>query len=54
MPERHEPDRGELYYPYVLATLDRVGYDGWVGCEYNPAGETTAGLGWLDAYRGQS
>ncbi len=54
VPERHEPDRGELYYPYVLATLDRVGYDGWVGCEYNPAGETTAGLGWLDAYRGQS
>lgn len=53
VPDRHEPDRGELYYPYVLAELDRVGYDGWVGCEYNPAGDTVAGLGWLDAYRTQ-
>lgn len=51
VPDRHEPDRGELYYPFVLDVLDRVGYDGWVGCEYNPAGETVAGLGWLDAYR---
>ena len=51
VPERHEPDRGELYYPYVLAVLDRVGYDGWVGCEYVPAASTQAGLGWLDAYR---
>ncbi len=51
VPDRHEPDQGELYYPYVLAKLDEVGYDGWVGCEYNPAGDTVAGLGWLDAYR---
>lgn len=51
VPDRNEPDRGELYYPFVLDVLDRVGYDGWVGCEYNPAGETVAGLGWLDAYR---
>lgn len=51
VPERHEPDRGELYYPYVLAVLDRVGYDGWVGCEYVPAAGTQAGLGWLEAYR---
>lgn len=51
VPDRHEPDRGELYYPYVLDALDRVGYDGWVGCEYNPAGDTVAGLGWLDDYR---
>lgn len=50
VPDRHEPDQGELYYPYVLARLDEVGYDGWVGCEYNPAGETVAGLGWLRAY----
>lgn len=50
VPERHEPDRGELYYPYVLAALDHH-YSGWVGCEYRPAGETTAGLGWLDRYR---
>ena len=51
VPERHEPDTGELYYPYVLAELDKAGYDGWVGCEYNPAGDTAAGLGWLADYR---
>lgn len=47
VPERHEPDGGELSYPYVLAALDELGYAGWVGAEYRPAGETTAGLGWL-------
>ncbi|MFL4475233.1 2-oxo-tetronate isomerase [Paeniglutamicibacter sp. MACA_103] len=51
VPERNEPDAGELNYPYVLAALDAAGYRGWVGCEYRPAGETTAGLGWLAAYR---
>lgn len=50
VPDRHEPDHGELSYPYVLATLDEVGYDGWVGCEYHPAGRTEDGLGWLRAY----
>lgn len=54
VPARNEPDRGELFYPFVLEVLDRVGYDGWVGCEYNPAGDTLAGLGWLDAYRGEA
>ncbi len=47
VPERHEPDGGELSYPYLLAALDELGYSGWVGAEYRPAGETTAGLGWL-------
>ena len=51
VPDRHEPDVGELSYPHVLAVLDDAGYEGWVGCEYNPAGGTVAGLGWLDAYR---
>jgi hydroxypyruvate isomerase len=46
VPERHEPDRGEVNYAYLLELLDEVGYDGWVGCEYRPAGETRAGLGW--------
>ncbi|SDB80423.1 hydroxypyruvate isomerase [Raineyella antarctica] len=54
VPERHEPDTGELNYPYVLAALDDAGYTGWVGCEYNPAAGTEAGLGWLDAYRTSS
>ena len=52
VPERHEPDTGELQYPTVFARLDRLAYDGWVGCEYRPArgnepGGTSAGLGWL-------
>lgn len=50
VPERHEPDGGELSYPYLLAALEDAGYTGWVGCEYHPAGETQAGLGWLRAY----
>ena len=53
VPERHEPNTGELNYPYVLAALDAAGYDGWVGCEYRPAGGTGAGLGWLAAYRAE-
>ncbi|WP_458526991.1 2-oxo-tetronate isomerase [Onishia taeanensis] len=46
VPERHEPDRGEVNYPAVLARLDALGYQGWVGCEYRPADDTRAGLGW--------
>ena len=45
-PGRHEPGTGEMNYPYLFQTLDRLGYDGWVGCEYKPAGTTEAGLGW--------
>jgi 2-dehydrotetronate isomerase len=55
VPERHEPDVGELNYPYLFALLDRLGYDGAIGCEYRPRdsgpGGTTAGLGWLQPYR---
>jgi hydroxypyruvate isomerase len=46
VPERHEPDVGELNYPYLLDLLDSLGYDGWVGCEYRPRAGTSAGLGW--------
>jgi hydroxypyruvate isomerase len=49
VPERHEPDMGEVNYPYLFDLLDRLGYTDWVGCEYFPAGDTEAGLGW--AYR---
>lgn len=51
VPERHEPGSGEINYPNVLAELDRLGYQGWVGCEYRPAGVTEDGLGWMRAYR---
>jgi hydroxypyruvate isomerase len=47
VPERHEPDIGELNYPYLFGVLDELGYEGWVGCEYVPAGKTEEGLGWL-------
>jgi len=47
VPERHEPDTGEVNYPYLFALLDELGYAGWVGCEYRPANGTLAGLGWF-------
>ncbi|MCS7102179.1 MAG: TIM barrel protein [Burkholderiaceae bacterium] len=52
VPQRHEPDLGEVNYPFVFAQLDALGYRGWVGCEYRPAagsrpGGTRAGLAWL-------
>ena len=51
VPERHEPDRGELHYPYLFDLLDALGYGGWVGCEYRPAAGTSAGLAWLAVRR---
>lgn len=46
-PGRHEPGTGEIDFPGLFAQLDRIGYAGWVGCEYRPAGNTQAGLDWL-------
>ncbi len=48
-PERHEPDTGEIRYEYLFKLLDEIGYPGWLGCEYRPAGKTTEGLRWLSA-----
>jgi len=47
VPGRHEPDVGEINYPYLFERLDALGYDGFVGCEYNPFGRTEHGLNWL-------
>jgi hydroxypyruvate isomerase len=47
VPERHEPDVGELNYPWLFAMMDEAGYDGWIGCEYRPLNGTATGLGWL-------
>ncbi len=56
VPQRHEPDVGEVNYPFLFELIDELsaasGWDGWIGCEYRPArgtapGGTTAGLGWL-------
>ena len=66
VPQRHEPDLGELHHPYLFevidelsATLGKSGWDGWVGCEYRPArgtapGATSQGLGWLRAWQART
>jgi hydroxypyruvate isomerase len=46
-PGRNEPGTGEIDHDFLFAWLDRIGYGGWVGCEYKPATTTEAGLGWL-------
>ncbi len=46
VPHRHEPDLGEVHFPYLLNLLDELGYSGWVGCEYRPKSGTSAGLAW--------
>lgn len=46
-PGRHEPGTGEINYPYIFEELDKAGYHGFVGCEYKPAGDTSAGLSWM-------
>lgn len=51
VPDRHEPDTGEVNYPYLYQFLDDCGYDGWIGCEYSPRGLTEAGLGWYSRWR---
>jgi hydroxypyruvate isomerase len=49
-PGRHEPDVGEIHYPYLFDLFDEIGYQGWIGCEYRPKGDTLAGLGWAKTY----
>ena len=46
-PGRHEPGTGEINYPFLFRHIDRLGYDGWIGCEYKPATTTEEGLGWF-------
>ena len=50
VPGRHEPGTGSIDFGSLLPLIDRLGYDGWIGCEYVPAAGTVAGLGWADAY----
>jgi len=45
-PGRHEPGTGEINYPFLFGWIDRIGYPGWIGCEYNPQAGTVPGLGW--------
>ncbi len=50
VPDRNEPVDGEVHYPYLYKVLDDVGYEGWIGCEYNPKGTTEEGIGWVEQY----
>jgi hydroxypyruvate isomerase len=50
VPGRHEPDIGEINYPYLFDLIDGLGYDGWIGCEYRPRATTVEGLGWARRY----
>jgi 2-dehydrotetronate isomerase len=52
VPDRHEPDSGEVAFPHLFERLDALGFEGWIGCEYRPAGATSAGLGWVRPYLG--
>jgi len=46
-PGRHEPGSGEINYPWLFDFIDRIGYTGWIGCEYRPAAGTREGLAWM-------
>jgi len=50
VPARNEPGTGEIGWGYVFRRMDELGYQGWVGCEYRPAGETVAGLRWRQQF----
>ncbi len=50
-PGRHEPGTGEIAYPFLFKHLDAIAYQGWIGCEYNPASGTVPGLTWLESLR---
>jgi 2-dehydrotetronate isomerase len=50
VPSRHEPDEGEVNYPAIFEALDRLGYGGWIGCEYRPRTRTEDGLSWARRY----
>jgi hydroxypyruvate isomerase len=50
VPDRHEPGSGEINFDFLLRHLDAIGYSGWVGCEYNPRGDTLEGLKWARPY----
>ena len=49
-PQRHEPGTGEINFQFLLPHIDGLGYAGWIGCEYNPRGDTVEGLKWAQPY----
>lgn len=51
VPDRNEPDQGNLNYAAIFNHLDALEYNGWVGCEYLPKGKTQEGLSWIKPYQ---
>ena len=51
VPQRREPDEGEVNYEHLFEVLEKLGWDGHIGCEYRPRAGTSEGLGWLRRYR---
>jgi 2-dehydrotetronate isomerase len=51
VPKHNEPDTGEVHYAFLYDHLDALGYTGWIGCEYRPAGDTADGLSWFTQIR---
>ena len=49
VPDRNEPDSGEINHPYLFKLIDEMGYDGWVSGEYRPRAKTGDGLAWIKA-----
>lgn len=54
VPGRHEPGTGEIGWDHLFARIDALGYRGWIGCEYRPKADTSAGLGWVRRYMNES
>jgi hydroxypyruvate isomerase len=50
-PGRHEPGSGEVNFPFLLGHLQRLGYSGWVGCEYRPSGDSEDSFAWMEGWR---
>ena len=50
VPDRHEPGTGEINFAWLLSRIDELGYQGWIGCEYIPKGDTVQGLAWATPY----
>jgi hydroxypyruvate isomerase len=49
-PGRNEPGTGEINYAFLFEHIDRIGYKGWIGCEYKPKTKTVEGLSWIQPY----
>lgn len=51
VPDRGEPDQGEINYPWIIDCVESLGYQGYVGAEYKPKFSTIDGLNWLNSFK---